>query len=180
MSLPIASIPLFAGASLFLLWQSRQPLRHPGSHGWWRFFAWEAILVVIVLNRNLRGGQVISQTLLILSLLLLAAGVHGLFRRGKASAQRQDGSLYGWEKTTTLVTTGIYRWLRHPMYASLLLLNWGMYFRAVGGLVLLPATLASYFLWRTALADEQECLRYFGADYQSYMQYSYRFIPGLL
>ncbi len=34
---------LLAGTAL-VVWLSRKPLRKPGSHGFYRFFAWEAIL----------------------------------------------------------------------------------------------------------------------------------------
>jgi len=179
MSLPIADLPLFAVGSAALLWVSRKPLGHPGSHGFWRFFAWEAILAVIVLNRDAEGGQFISQSLLLLSLFLLALALIALLRRGRTSARRQDAALYGWEKTTALVTDGIYACIRHPMYASLLALNWGMSFRALSLPGLLLATLASYFLVRTALAEEHECIAYFGEAYRRYMDRSWRFIPWL-
>jgi protein-S-isoprenylcysteine O-methyltransferase Ste14 len=50
------------------------------------------------------------------------------------------------EKTTILVTTGAYRYIRHPLYSSLLFLAWGIFFKAPswpGGLLALAAT----FFW---------------------------------
>ncbi len=37
---------LILAGSLLVAWLSRRPLRHPGSHGFYRFFAWEGILVL--------------------------------------------------------------------------------------------------------------------------------------
>ena len=37
-------IAIFVGATLLLLYVSRASLRRPRSHGFFRFFAWEAIL----------------------------------------------------------------------------------------------------------------------------------------
>ncbi|MBL8430827.1 MAG: hypothetical protein JNK80_00360, partial [Dechloromonas sp.] len=48
---------LLAAGTLVLLWLSRKPLRHPGRHGFYRFFVWEAILGLIVLNRQPWGEQ---------------------------------------------------------------------------------------------------------------------------
>ena len=179
MSLPIADLPLFAGCSAALLWVSRKPLRHPGSHGFWRFFAWEAILGVIVLNRNAEGGQLISETLLLVSLVPLALGVLALHGAGRGGGKREDEALYAWERTTTLVTGGIFALIRHPMYAAMLALNWGMYFRAVALPAFVLALLASYFVLRTAQADERECIAYFGESYLRYMRTSRRFVPWL-
>ncbi|MCP5267951.1 MAG: isoprenylcysteine carboxylmethyltransferase family protein [Zoogloeaceae bacterium] len=177
MSLPIADLPLFAAGTAALLWFSRKSLRKYGSHGFYRFFAWEAILALCVLHRQETGSQIVSESLLQLSLVLLALSYTALVLRGRASAERGDGSFYAWERTTTLITRGIYRLIRHPMYASLLALNWGMFFRAMSPAGFVLALLATYFLQRTAIADEQECLAYFGDDYRDYMKRTRRFIP---
>ena len=177
MTVPIDDLSLFLAGTALLILFSWKPLRHPGSHGFYRFFAWEAILALIVLHRDFAGGQVISQTLLIISLLFLALGYGALIVRGRADGGRADGALYGWEKTTTLITGGIFGLIRHPMYSSLLALDWGMFFRAVSAPGLALALLATFFLQRTAAAEEVECLAYFGPSYQDYMQRTRRFIP---
>ena len=41
-------LTLFLAGSAAIVWLSRKPLRKPGSHGFYRFFAWEAILGLIV------------------------------------------------------------------------------------------------------------------------------------
>ena len=180
MSLPIADLPLFAGGTVALLWWSRKPLRQPGSHGFYRFFAWEAILALIVLNRESSGDQFWSESLLQLSLVPLVFGFIALRWRGRSDQPgRDDGSLYGWEKTTALVTNGIYRFIRHPMYAALLGLAWGMSLRAISLPGLILALIATWFLLRTAKAEEGECIAYFGQTYIDYMQRTRRFIPWL-
>lgn len=170
---------LASGTALFL-WFSRKPLRYPGSHGFWRFFAWEAMLCLVLITRAPAGDQSISAALMLGSPIPLALGLleFSRYRRPRGS-ERPDEALYGWEKTSTLITTGIYRWIRHPMYASLLMLNWGLYFKAVGIVAFLTASLASGFLMLTALADERECLAVFGDDYRNYMKTSRRFVPLL-
>lgn len=183
MTSEFSDLTLLAIGTVTLVWLSRKALRRPGRHGFYRFFAWEAILAVIVLHRDLDGGQIISQTLLLLSLLLLALGYGGLRMRGQAAEVnetaevRDDHALYAWEKTTALITHGIYGQIRHPMYSSLLALDWGMFFRAASLPGLVFATLATFFLLRTALSEEQECLAYFGEPYLDYMQKTRRFIP---
>lgn len=179
MNLPIADLPLFLAGTAALLWWSRKPLRNPGSHGFYRFFAWEAILALIVLNRQSVGDQTVSEALLPLSLLPLALGFLALRRQGNSDAARDDGALYGWEKTTALITGGVFAVIRHPMYSSLLGLDWGMFFRAASAPGFALAVFASYCLLRTAQAEEKECIAYFGQPYLDYMQRTRRFIPWL-
>ncbi|MBL8430685.1 MAG: isoprenylcysteine carboxylmethyltransferase family protein [Dechloromonas sp.] len=176
---------LFLAGSAIVVWWSRKPLRQPGSHGFWRFFAWEAILGLIVLNHDIWGDdpysphQFASWLLMLTSIALVVAGVQGLKSEGAAGAQRQDDSFYEFEKTTQLVRHGVFAYIRHPMYASLLALAWGAFCQdpslagaGLGGV----ATLA---LWLTARSDERECLAYFGDSYAEYMQQTRRFIPYL-
>lgn len=82
------------------------------------------------------------------------------------------------ENTTSLVTVGAYRWIRHPLYASLLALAWSAYLKNPSGLASIAMTLgASGFLLATALAEERENLKRFGADYAGYKKRTRRFIP---
>ena len=96
---------------------------------------------------------------------------------GKPDDSRVDESLLGLEKTTQLVTGGIYRYIRHPMYSSLLFLGVGIFLKSPslwgGGLL----ALGLVFLHLTALVEEQENIRYFGNGYIGYMARTKRFIP---
>lgn len=171
----------------FFAWVSRHALRRPRSHGFYRFFAWEAILALVLLNlpvwerEPFSPPQLASWGLLAASLALAIHAVQRLRRQGRPSAARGDAELYAFEKTSALVTSGIYRYIRHPMYAALGLLAWGAYLKDPGsaaGIALVG--LASLALWLTALRDEAECLAHFGADYRAYMRTSKRFIPFVL
>ena len=176
----------FIVLSFGFIYISRASLRAPRSHGFYRFFAWEFILALFLLNmdhwfRNLLvWHQIVSWFLLVVSILPLIFGVHSLATRGKPVRHRQDDNhLLTFEKTTALVTTGLYQYIRHPIYSSLLLLTWGVFFKIPpwsGGLLALTATL---FLVATARADEAECIRFFGSSYQEYMKHTKMFVPFL-
>ncbi|HEX5842704.1 MAG TPA: methyltransferase [Pseudomonas sp.] len=173
----------FVLGTLMLLALSWQALRRPQSHGFYRFFAWEAILALLVLNGPLwfvdryALHQRLSWLLLCASLLLLFAGLYQLRRMGRPDGQRTDAELFAFERTSQLVTSGIFRLIRHPLYASLLLLAWGVACKQPGDLSLVLALLASLALWLTAKRDEAECLVQFGEAYRDYMQRSKMFIP---
>ena len=86
---------------------------------------------------------------------------------------------WGWKKTTTLIPSDVYHYIRHPLYSSLLFLVWGIFFKAPswwgGGLALL----ATLCLVLTALIEEAENIRFFGEAYRHYMKQSKMFIPYL-
>lgn len=176
----------FLAGSVLLYWFSRKSLAAPNSHGFYRFFAWEAILLLIILNHEPWGEQPYSahQTgswiLMLLSILLACLGLIALRSKGKANEQRDDPALYGFEKTTALVSSGIFRYIRHPMYTSLIALAWGAYFQDPSVIGTVIAGSASFFLVLTAKADEKECLQYFGEQYAAYKQRTWMFIPYVL
>ncbi len=85
----------------------------------------------------------------------------------------------GIEETTLLVGRGVYRYIRHPLYASLLWVGWGAFFKdpsLVGGILAGAVTL---FLVATARVEEAENHRKFGAEYATYMKSTRMFIPFL-
>jgi protein-S-isoprenylcysteine O-methyltransferase Ste14 len=174
----------FGITTLILIYISHASLLHPRSHGFYRFFAWEAILALFLLNvdrwfvQPFAWYQIISWILLVVCIIPVIWGTVLLRQRGKPVQQRAgDPNLIAFEKTTTLVTAGIYRYIRHPLYSSLLLLAWGIFFKSPswtgGGL----AAAATVFLYFTARADEAECIRFFGDQYREYMKKTKRFIP---
>jgi len=178
---------LFGIGSIILIAISWKSLNNPRSHGFYRFFAWECILLLFAVNvkywfkNPFAWYQLIAWILLIISLVPLAYGVHFLRTRGKPTKKRKDDdSLLGFEKTTSLVKTGIYKYIRHPLYSSLLFLAWGIFFKlpSLTGMALVSVTTA--FLFATAKADEVECIRFFGTEYAEYMKYTKMFIPKVI
>lgn len=176
----------FVIASAGNIYVSRSSLAAPGSHGFYRFCAWEALLALFLLNVRrwvadpFSPRQIVSWLLLLISLYLAIQGFVLLHRRGKATAARTDASLYAFEKTTALVTTGLYRYIRHPLYSSLLFLGWGIFLKGPSWLTGLLALAASGLLFATARVEEGENLRYFGAAYGEYRTRSKMFVPFIL
>ena len=177
---------IFAIVTTALAFVSRASLRKPSSHGFYRFLAWEFMLGLYVLNMRVwyvdtnSPHQIISSLLFIASLLLVIFGIAMLQMSGEPNTKRDDTPMFEFEKTTTLITSGIYHYIRHPIYASLLLLCWGFFFKqpSVAGGAL--ATIASGFLLATARVEENENIRYFGEGYREYMKHSKMFIPFIL
>lgn len=181
----MAETLIFCAGSIGLLYLSRGALSNPNSHGFYRFFAWESILGLAVLNsaaettNPFAPDQLLSTVLLVTSLALVIHAWILLVRIGKPTRERADRALFGFEKTSLLVTTGAFKYIRHPMYASLIFLAWGEFLKQVSWIGVCLVLLALLFLWLTAKRDEEECLAHFGSEYQSYMQKTKRFIPFL-
>ncbi len=173
--------------SLVLAYVSRASLLRPHSHGFYRFFAWEAILALALVNLPvwfhdwLSWNQIVSWVLLCSALVPLALGVDALIQRGHADpSARPEAELLTFERTSKLVSAGVYRYIRHPLYCSLLLLAWGIFFKAPTALGVALVAAATVSLILCARADEGECLRVFGKDYRTYMRRTKMFIPGVL
>jgi len=176
---------IFVIISTFFIYVSRKSLPSSHSHGFWRFFAWEFILALVLLNalqwflNPFSPHQLISWLLLFISIFLAVHGVYLLKAVGKPDQNRSDDGLFAFEKTSSLVCVGAYKYIRHPLYSSLLFFTWGAFFKHLSGSGFLLAILASLCLFFTAKNDEFECLEHFGKTYQIYMQGTKRFVPFL-
>ena len=85
-----------------------------------------------------------------------------------------------WSRETgkgALVTSGIYRYIRHPQYTGLLLMSLGMLIEwaTLPMLILYPVMVLLYV--RLAKKEERDMLAEFGDDYRDYMKRTKRFIP---
>ncbi len=169
---------LFVIVSVGLTAYSFPHLRNWRSHGFFRYFAWEAILGLFLLNveywfvNPLSPRQAFSWVFLIVALYMVVEGVRLMHVVGKPEGQL--------ENTTELVSVGLFKYIRHPLYSSLLFLAWGAFLKnvsLVSGVLVLAATA---FLFATAKVEEDEDLIKFGARYAEYMKKTTRFVPFLV
>jgi len=82
-------------------------------------------------------------------------------------------------KQHTLVTTGPYRWVRHPMYASAALAIVGNSLVAASWFIFAAGCLALSLLVIRTRKEEQNLIARFGDEYRDYMQRTGRFVPRL-
>ena len=176
---------IFLVGSIGFVMLSRKSFINQPSHGFPRFFVFEAILGLVVLNAPLWFTQPFSFPQLVSWILLTASAflaIHAfrvLHAYGRIDRSIQSDSQQGVEKTTRLVTEGAYGWIRHPLYASLFWFAWGIFLKQINLVSALLALIASLALFLTSVYEEQENLYKFGDEYASYMQHTKRFIPFL-
>ena len=103
-----------------------------------------------------------------------------LRREGRLDDHRADPTLLHIEKTTVLVTAGAYKYVRHPLYSSFLLLTWGSYLFIPSWQAGLLGVVATLNVIVAARMEEQENLQYFGAAYRDYMKRTKMFFPFVL
>jgi len=82
-------------------------------------------------------------------------------------------------KQHTLVTTGPYRWVRHPLYSSAALVILGHSLVAANWFFFVAGSLMFLLLVIRTRKEEQNLIARFGADYRNYMQRTGRFVPRL-
>ena len=176
---------IFCAATAFLAFVSRKSLVRPRSHGFPRFFAWESLaaLFLIVVPRWIDAWtsprQLVSWTLITVSAYFALRGAYLLRTLGKPDPSRTGDELFPFERTSRIVNFGLYRHVRHPLYASLLFLTWGFYLKLPAWPELLLAVSASLFLVLASLIDESECLEHFGDAYRAYRERVWCWIPRL-
>lgn len=181
----LLKVIIFGFVSAALIWLSWPSLRSSRFHGFYRFFAFESILILVLLNIDhwfddpFSTFQVISWLLLIASLFMVICGYISLRTTGKPDDNRADPGLMGIEKTTKLVAVGAYRYIRHPIYSAGLYGVWGVFFKQPSWLGFALAAITTFFFAVTAKVEEAENIRFFGDEYQNYMKQTKMFIPFL-
>lgn len=174
MNIPV----LISGSVVIVIFSWFYSIRQKRYHGIPRFFAFESIFILLLLNIKywfsdpFSWNQLISWILLILSAWSGLAGYFTLKGKGKAVGS--------FENTTLLVKSGVFGLIRHPLYFSLLLLGTGIMMKNIS----LPAISAGLVnlvaLWFTARTEEKEMIAKFGRQYRNYMEETKMFIPFIL
>ena len=175
----ITILVVVSGALALLTWRSLSSFR---SHGLYRLFASVSVLALVLRNLDywfdepFSIHQMVSWFLLLISIIIVTFGTLSL-RRGKPDSKRNNAFLIGIEKTTELVTTGAYRYIRHPIYSSFIFGGWGVFFKHSSWLAAVFAGITTIFAVITAKKEETENIRYFGDAYRDYMKRTKMFIP---
>ena len=182
----LVRVAIFFAASAAIIQLSWRSLRDLRSHGFYRFFAFELLSALILLNipmwfrDPLSARQLVSWFLGAASIGLAIEGFRLLRLIGRPTPTAARSTNLPFENTTTLVTVGAYRFIRHPLYASLLALVWCAYLKNPFAITAIMLALgASGFLIATSVAEERENLVSFGAAYAAYMKRTRRFVPFL-
>ena len=179
-------ITLFILGTIGFLRFSWRALHNPGSHGFYRFFVFETILLLVLLNHPhwfknpFSPLHLVSWLFLLVSIFFVIQSLLMLRMKGGHSQREDMPENLTFENTAHVVEAGLYRYIRHPMYSSLLFLSWGAFLKNISPLSIGLVLVVSGFLIATAKVEERENIHFFGKEYEKYMQRTRMFIPWLL
>jgi protein-S-isoprenylcysteine O-methyltransferase Ste14 len=171
-------LSVFLVLSIGLMVWSWKSLWNRQVHGFYRFFTFESIIALIFINADswftdpLSFTQIISWILLFGSIILAIQGFYLLQAIGRPAQ--------GIEDTTILVKAGIYKYIRHPLYTSLILMAWGAFLKDTSLLSVSLVILATISSAIAAIIEERENIQRFGDEYAIYMNSTKRFIPFII
>jgi protein-S-isoprenylcysteine O-methyltransferase Ste14 len=125
---------------------------------------WFASTVFAVASFPLPGASIVAFVIAFTGGGIAVAGVSA-FRRQSTTVNPLKP-----ETTESIVTTGIYRVTRNPMYLGLaiVLVGWSMYLANLATLLLVPVFVA-YMTRFQIKPEEQALLAKFGSDFADYM-----------
>ncbi|MFC2086317.1 methyltransferase family protein [Bacteroidota bacterium] len=150
-------------------------LKQKRYHGIPRFFTIEGIFLLVLLNyfdwfiNPFSLIQIVSWILLISSAIIVFLGFYSLYKRGKPEGQI--------ENTTNLITTGIYKYIRHPIYSSVIPGVIGILLKDVGYIQIILVVVIFVSLVFTAKVEEREMIKKFESEYENYSKKTKMFIP---
>lgn len=166
------------GTVLIVLFSWFFSIKEKRYHGIARFFAFESIFILVLLNLSVwfrdpfSVPQIISWILLIISLWLAVSGVLILKRKGKSEKS--------FENTTVLVKSGLYKYIRHPLYSSLFFLGTGVMFKDAGAVQVVAGVVNLIAVYITSRIEENEMVARFGDSYIEYMKETKMFVPFII
>ncbi len=158
---------MFVVCTIYFVSISRQALKNPRSHGFYRFFVFEGLALLILLNlpywtsEPLSPLQLFSWLLLALSVVFILQSLMMLKKKGGYADRTDMPENFAFENTTAIVEVGLYRYVRHPMYGSLLFLAWGAFFKDITPLNIVLVLTLTGLLVVVAKIEERENVSFF-------------------
>jgi protein-S-isoprenylcysteine O-methyltransferase Ste14 len=171
-------IAIITGTIFIIIFSWFLSIKYKRYHGIMRFFAFESVFILVLLNLRVwfvnpfSPTQLVSWILLLLSIYVVITGYTLLKRKGKPDSN--------FENTSVLVKSGIYRYIRHPLYLSIFLLGTGIVLKDPGTLQIILGIVNLVAVYFTARIEENEMIAKFGDEYRMYMTETKMFIPFIL
>lgn len=169
---------IIAGTILIILFSWFLSIKYKRYHGIVRFFAFECVFILVLLNFKVWFAnpfsllQIASWILLVMSVYVVITGFLLLKRKGRPDSN--------FENTSLLVKSGIYGYIRHPLYLSIFLLGTGIMLKNPAPPQLILAVINLIAVYFTARIEEHEMIVKFGEEYKAYMKETKMFIPFIL
>ena len=169
---------LIVGTIMIILFSWFLSIKYKRYHGIARFFAFESIFILVLLNlrvwfvKPFSVLQIASWILLLLSIYVVTTGYLLLKKKGKPDSN--------FENTSLLVKSGIYKYIRHPLYLSVFLLGTGVVLKNPDTIQLVLGIINLIAVYITARIEENEMISKFGDEYRQYMTETKMFIPYIL
>jgi protein-S-isoprenylcysteine O-methyltransferase Ste14 len=174
----LPNLIFLVGTILLILFSWFVSIREKRYHGIPRFFAFEGLLLLGLLQapvwfeEPLVFRQVISWALFLASICYVLFAIVIYFKKGNPGNN--------FENTSRLVTSGLYKYIRHPMYGSLLFLGWGMFLKEVNPRTIALICFITIALFLTCKVEEKEMIKRFGREYEDYIKRTRMWIPWLI
>lgn len=163
---------------LLLLFSWFVSVREKRYHGISRFFTFEGLLLLGLLQwpvwfkEPLDLNQIFSWLFLLTSIYYVIISVI-LYHKHTSHGTNFENSI-------KLVTSGLYHYVRHPMYGSLLFLGWGMFLKDINPVTSAIIILFTISLYITCKVEEKEMIKRFGDEYKEYMFVTKMWIPYVI
>jgi protein-S-isoprenylcysteine O-methyltransferase Ste14 len=169
---------LLVGTICIIIFSWFFSIKYKRYHGITRFFAFESAYILLLMNYKMwfvepfTPVHIISWILLILSAYVGIEGYLLLKRKGKSEES--------FENTSVLVKSGVYRYIRHPLYLSVFLFGIGVMCKDPRQVQLILGVVLLVAVYFTARIEEKEMIAKFGDEYRTYMKETKMFIPFIL
>jgi protein-S-isoprenylcysteine O-methyltransferase Ste14 len=169
---------LIIGTIFIVLFSWFLSIKHKRYHGITRFFSFETIFILLMLNHNVWFRDpfsllhIISWIFLFGSLYIAIAGFILLKKLGKPGVNFED--------TSVLVKEGLYKYIRHPLYLSLFLFGSGVVLKDPVSLQIILGVINALAVYFTSKIEEREMIARFGDPYKQYINETKMFIPFIV
>lgn len=169
---------VIAGTVFIVLFSWFLSIKYKRYHGIARFFAFESVFLLALLNYRVWFNnplsllQIISWVLLIISVWVVTTGYILLKKKGKPTIN--------FENTSQLVDSGIYGYIRHPLYLSIFLLGTGIVLKKPESVQIILGCINLVAVYITSRIEENEMIAKFGDDYRHYMKRTKMYIPFIV
>lgn len=169
---------LITGTLLIIIFSWIYSINAKRYHGISRIFSFESIFILTLLNYRTWLNDLFGNHLMASWILMISSAYTGI--AGYLTLRFQGEAKEEFENTTVLVRSGIYKYVRHPLYSSLLFIGTAIMLVGPGLIQIMPGVINGVAIYITSRIEENAMKAKFGTQYIDYMLNTKMFIPFLI